>query len=190
MKNVLNMLLSVMLIAPACSQKESSASDNNVSTISRPAPPRPENAVPAPDFTLLNSVTGDLVRSNELLGDVVLLTFWGTWCYPCKKEIPDLNKLYEDHKKNGLEIVGVTLNSGSANDISSFANEWEMEYLVLSDITHGETDQVQALFSRAIGQPIYAIPTTFLIDRQGYIVKGYLGPRTYQEFIKDIQPYL
>jgi thiol-disulfide isomerase/thioredoxin len=124
------------------------------------------------------------------LGKVVLLNFWGTWCGPCKVEIPDFNKLYKEYKKDGLEIVGVTLGSGTANDIASFANKWEMEYLVLADISQGETDQVQGLFSRAIGQPIYAIPTTFLIDREGYIVKGYLGPRTHDVFLKDLKPYL
>lgn len=188
MKRLVTVVISLMLIAPACSQKDSASADKTSPVKS--APQRPDNAVPAPDFTLLNSLTGELVKSKDILGKVVLLNFWGTWCGPCKTEIPDFNKLYKNHKKDGLEIVGITLGSGSANTIASFANEWKMEYLVLADITQGETDQVQSLFSRAIGQPIYAIPTTFLIDREGYIVKGYLGPRTHDEFLKDLKPYL
>ncbi len=188
MKRVLTFVIPLMLIAPACSQKDQDSTANANQKVSSPA--RPDSAVPAPEFTLLNSVTGELVKSNDLLGKVVLLNFWGTWCGPCKKEIPDFNKLYEAHKKDGLEIVGITLSSGTANAIASFANQWEMEYLVLADINGGETDEVTGMFGKAVNQPIYAIPTTFLIDREGYIVKGYIGPRTHQEFLKDINPYL
>lgn len=188
MKHILTIIISLVLIAPACSQKDQDSSSNASQKVS--SPKRPETAVPAPDFTLLNSVTGELVKSKDLLGKVVLFNFWGTWCGPCKKEIPDFNKLYKAHKKDGLEIVGVTLSSGSANDIAAFANQWEMDYLVLADISGGETDEVTGKFGKATGQAIYAIPTTFLIDREGYIVKEYIGPRTHQEFLKDIKPYL
>jgi len=188
MKYLLVGLMFLLLITPACSQKEEKPQVNTSKIDSYP--PRPEGSVLAPDFTLLNSVTRDLVKMQDLLGKVVLLNFWGTWCGPCKIEIPDFNKLYKDHRKDGLEIVGVTLTSGSANDIATFANDWNMEYLVLSDITGNETQQVSGMVGKAVGQQIYAVPTTFSIDREGYIVKGYIGPRTHQEFLKDIIPYL
>ena len=72
---------------------------------------RPKNAVKAPDFTLAD-LSGDPVTLKDLEGSVVLLTFWGTWCGPCRREIPDFIKLYDKYNTDGLEIVGITLTSG------------------------------------------------------------------------------
>lgn len=181
-----------LLFSYACSQKGETESGTTQyqSAKSWESPPRPDNAVKAPDFNLLDSMTGETMSLNSLKGSVVLLNFWGTWCAPCRMEIPDFIQLYKDHEKDGLEIVGITLTSGTANDIAQFATEWNMNYKVLADIKGGETDDATARFGRAIGQPIYAIPTTFLIDRDGYIVKGYIGPRNKDVFLKDLQPYL
>ena len=66
----------------------------------------------APDFTL-KTVDGRLFKLSENKGKVILLNFWGTWCGPCRREIPDFNKLHKKYRKNGLEIVGITLKRGS-----------------------------------------------------------------------------
>ena len=81
----------------------------------------------APDFTLAN-LDGDWVTLNELKGKVVLLNFWGTWCGPCRQEIPAFINLTEKYKKDGLEIVGITLTSGSPSNIRSFADKWGINY--------------------------------------------------------------
>ena len=187
-------LMMTVLIAFGCSQKE------KMEVATRPTEivqkmvksnqsKRPGYAILAPDFTL-RTVQGDLFKLSENRGKVILLNFWGTWCGPCRREIPDFNKLYSKHKKDGLEIVGVSITSGSAENIMDFMNEWGMKYTVLTDIEDNETQMVTAIFGRAIGQPITGIPTTLIIDREGYIVKGYIGPRSEDTFYEDLKPYL
>ena len=150
---------------------------------------RPDYAIKAPDFTL-RTVQGELFKLSENRGKVIMLNFWGTWCGPCRREIPDFNKLHAKYQKDGLEIVGVTLTSGSSKNILEFMKDWNMEYTVLTDIDNYETQKVTSDYGRAIGRPITGIPTTLIIDQEGYIVKGYIGPRSEEVFYKDLQPLL
>ena len=147
------------------------------------------NALIAPDFTLAD-LDGDWVTLNKLKGKVVLLNFWGTWCGHCRLEIPAFINLTEKYKKDGLEIVGITLTSGSPSNIRSFADKWGINYTLLTDIEGNETQTVTALYSQATGQRITGIPTTFIIDREGVIRKRYVGPRSEKIFYKDLEPYL
>jgi len=151
---------------------------------------RPPNAVKAPDFTLV-SLEGDMFTLSDLRGKVILLNFWATWCYPCKIEIPDLNKLQEKYQDKGFDVVGITLTSGSPGQISKFAEEWGMNYKVLTDIEGKyETEKVTNNYGQATGVPISGVPTSFIIDRDGYIVKTYIGPRSEQMFYNDLKHYL
>jgi|TARA_B110000914_G_scaffold16519_1_gene12722 peroxiredoxin len=150
---------------------------------------RPDYAIKAPDFTL-RTVQGELFKLSENRGKVIMLNFWGTWCGPCRREIPDFNKLHAKYQKDGLEIVGITLTSGSSKNILQFMNAWDMEYTVLTDIDNNETQKVTSIYGRAIGKPITGIPTTLIIDQEGYIVKGYIGPRSEEVFYKDLKPLL
>ena len=182
------------LLAIGCGQKdkmkiESKPKDIKNSTLSQGQPERPEYAIQAPDFTL-RTVQGDLFNLSDYKGKVVLLNFWGTWCGPCRREIPDFNKLHDKYQKDGLEIVGITITSGSPERIYNFMKEWDIEYTVLTDIEDFETQRVTAYYGRAIGQPITGLPTTLIIDRGGYIVKGYIGPRNEEIFYQDLKPYL
>ena len=150
---------------------------------------RPPNAVKAPDFTLV-SLEGDMFTLSDLRGNVILLNFWATWCYPCKIEIPDLNKLQEKYQDKGFEVVGITLTSGSPEQISKFAENWGMNYKILTDIEGNETEIVTNTYGQATGAPISGVPTSFIIDRDGYIVKTYIGPRSEQMFYNDLKHYL
>ena len=182
------------LLAIGCGQKdkmkiESKPKDIKNSTIPQGQQERPEYAIQAPDFTL-RTVQGDLFNLSDYKGKVVLLNFWGTWCGPCRREIPDFNKLHDKYQKDGLEIVGITITSGSPENIYNFMKEWDIEFTVLTDIEDYETQRVTAYYGRAIGQPITGLPTTLIIDRGGYIVKGYIGPRNEEIFYQDLKPYL
>ncbi len=182
------------LLAVGCGQKdrmkiESKPKDIKNSTISQNQPERPDYAIQAPDFTL-RTVQGDLFNLSDYKGKFGLLNFWGTWCGPCRREIPDFNKLHDKYQKDGLEIVGITITSGSPERIYNFMKEWDIEYTVLTDIEDYETQRVTAYYGRAIGQPITGLPTTLIIDRGGLIVKGYIGPRNEEIFYQDLKPYL
>ncbi|NQT96548.1 MAG: TlpA family protein disulfide reductase [Candidatus Marinimicrobia bacterium] len=176
---IAGMILFAVIVG--CAQKDTSQPHK--------ASPRPANAVKAPDFTLM-SLDGMVFSLSDLKGKVVLLNFWGTWCPPCRREIPDFVKLYDKYQDDGLEIVGITLASGTAADIEKFVKQWNMNYNILTDINSNETQEVTALYSRATGYPINGIPTTFLIDRDGYIRKSYVGPRTEKVFYADFEPFL
>ena len=156
-------------------------------------PERPHYAIKAPDFQL-RTVQGKLFKLSDYHGKVVLLNFWGTWCGPCLQEIPDFNNLYSKYNKNGLEIVGVTVPRSGVPDSDShlqkFMKRWNMDYTIVKDINGYETQMVMIEYGRTIGRPITGVPTTLIIDRDGYIVRGYVGPRKESEFYKDLKPYL
>lgn len=157
-----------------------------------PSSPRDDDGnvlIAAPEFTLAN-LDGDQISLNDLRGKVVLLNFWGTWCGPCKREIPDFVNLINKHGANGLEIVGITLSSGSSKDIKKFANKRKINYTLLTDINGNETQSVKALYGQETGEDIKGIPTTFLIDRDGNIRKRYIGPRSEEVFYADLEPYI
>ena len=183
-----------ILIAIGCGQKEKMKEATRPSEIvnkmmSTDKSKRPDYAIKAPDFTL-RTVQGELFKLSENRGKVIMLNFWGTWCGPCRREIPDFNKLHAKYQKDGLKIVGITITSGSAKNILDFMNDWDMEYTVLTDIDNNETQKVTSDYGRAIGRPITGIPTTLIIDQEGYIVKGYIGPRSEEVFYKDLHPLL
>ena len=153
-------------------------------------PNRQPGSTLAPDFTLATT-TGELVSMSDLRGKVILLNFWGTWCGPCRMELPDFVKLYDKYNKDGLEIVGITIRRGeSIKDVAKFQDQWGLNYLLLNDINGNEVSEVTMAYSQAIGQMINGIPTTLVIDREGFIVNGFVGPRREQVFYNAIKPYL
>ena len=143
----------------------------------------------APDFSLAD-LEGNTVTLNQMKGKVVLLNFWGTWCGPCRKEIPDFINLMKKYNKDGLEIVGVTLTSGPPENIRAFADKWGINYKLLTDIKGNETQTITALYGQATGKRITGIPTTFIIDREGVIQKRYVGPRSEAIFYNDLKKFL
>ena len=186
-------LIIITVMSFGCSQGEKMTDGkrkNEKIMISRKQqPPRPPDAVKAPDF-LLSTTDGISISMDNLLGKVILLTFWGTWCAPCRMEIPDLINLHEKYNGDGLEVVGVTISSGSMENISDFVERWKINYLVLTDIGNDETLMLTDEYSRVTGRPITGVPSTFIIDRDGYIVKSYIGPRSERVFYNDLKPYL
>ena len=95
------------------------------------------------------------------------------------------------YKRQGLELVGITIRRGeSIEDVARFQEQWGLNYLLLNDINGNEVSEVTMDYSRAIGQMISGIPTTLIINREGFIVSGFIGPRREQVFYDAIKPYL
>ncbi|MCF7740682.1 MAG: TlpA family protein disulfide reductase [Candidatus Marinimicrobia bacterium] len=137
----------------------------------------------APEFEL-ETLSGEKVTLDQFEGKVVLLNFWATWCPPCKKEIPDLDKMHSEHKSRGLEVVGITLNSGTPEKIQQFVNNNDMNYHVLT----GEQKYTMNLAKKY--DNITGIPTSFVIDRDGVVRHKWVGPRSKEQFMKIINKYL
>ena len=143
----------------------------------------------APDF-MLADLDGNVMTFSAYEGQVVLLTFWGTWCGPCRQEIPDFIKLHDEFNNEGLEIVGIAIQSGGSESIKKFSDYYKINYPVLTDIEGNESYKAFSDFGTISGVGTRAVPTTFLIDREGYIVKTYRGARPGHVFSKDLKPYL
>lgn len=133
----------------------------------------------APDFTLPD-LNGKAFSLSELEGKVVILDFWATWCPPCVMEIPHFIDLYKEYKGQGLEVVGVSLDRGGVKVVKSFVEKNEMTYPVVIGNQKVAEDY----------GGIRGIPTTFVIDRQGYIVKKFVGYRSKEVFESIIQQLL
>lgn len=104
------------------------------------------------------------VKLAEYKGKVVIVNFWATWCPPCREEIPDLIALQERYKDT-LQIVGVSQDSGSIEDVRQFAKQHGMNYPTVMS-----SPEIERLFPG-----IYALPTSFVIDRDGRIAQKHIG---------------
>ena len=155
----------------------------------KPVPPQISDKIKAPDF-LLSDLEGNIFDFSAFSGQVVMLTFWGTWCGPCRREIPDFIKLYDEYNDDGLEIIGVAVQSGTAENIKRFSDYYKINYTILTDIDSYESAKAFYDYGRVTGVGTRAVPTTFLIDRDGYIEKTYKGARPGKVFYNDLQPYL
>ena len=151
--------------------------------------PKTLDKIKAPDF-LLSDLEGNIFDLSAFSGQVIMLTFWGTWCGPCRREIPDFIKLYDEYNDDGLEIVGVAVQSGTPENIKRFSDYYKINYTILTDIDGYESYRAFNDYGRVTGVGTRAVPTTFLIDRDGYIVKTYRGARPGAVFYQDLQPYL
>jgi peroxiredoxin len=111
------------------------------------------------DFTL-KDINGANVHLADYKGKVVLLNFWATWCNPCKVEIPEFVEAYERYRDKGFVILGVlSEDDPTPAELRTFMTEFKMNYPVFRENQE---------FAAANGD-LYALPTSFLIDRQGSI---------------------
>ncbi len=117
----------------------------------------------APEFTL-KDVKGRDVSLSDFRGKVVFLNFWATWCPPCKEEIPSLKKLQVTYRKKGLVVIGIA-SDRSLKQIKNFLKKHALNYTVLIDSDIKITHKYK----------VFALPTSFLIDRRGRIVKKFIG---------------
>jgi cytochrome c-type biogenesis protein len=138
-----------------------------IATCGEPSQPSPgEIGTLAPAFGAV-ALNGDSVNLASLKGDVVLLNVWATWCIPCRREIPELQVLHQQHRERGLHVVGVSVDdSGADADVAEFAKSFSMTYTILRD--PGES------VSNAFRIP--GVPASFLIDREGVVRWRHIGP--------------
>lgn len=127
-----------------------------------------EVGTPAPNYAAI-SLGGDSVALADLRGEPVLLNIWATWCPPCRKEMPDLQALYESYGPRGLQVVGVSIDGPNAEpQIREFLDEYGITFRIL----HDPSDRISSTFA------IQGVPVTMVIDPQGTVTWRHLGPVT------------
>jgi peroxiredoxin len=128
------------------------------------------------NFTL-KDMSGKDVSLAAYKGKVILLDFWATWCGPCKYEIPGFVELYSKYRDRGLVVLGISVDD-TIDKLKPFAAQYKMNYPVLVGL---DRDDVQDAYG-----PIWGIPTTFIIGRNGQICRKHTGMATKQQFEKEI----
>jgi peroxiredoxin len=119
----------------------------------------------APDVTFID-LKGEKISTQALRGKVVMVNFWATSCVTCVKEMPQMVETYEKFKGQGLEFVAVAMQYDRADYVLNFAETRKLPFKVALD-SGGD-------IAKSFGD-VTLTPTTFVIDKQGKIIKRYVG---------------
>jgi peroxiredoxin len=133
----------------------------------------------APDFVLVD-MQGNKHRLSDYRGQGVFLNFWGTWCPPCKKEMPYINNQYHQFKDEGVKVLSVDIQE-SELVVNQFAERLKLDFPIMID----QDKEVMTAYG------VDLLPATFLIDKNGKVVKYHTGELTenrIREFMEKIKP--
>jgi len=119
-----------------------------------------------PDFSLPDP-EGNERHISEWQDDILVINFWGTWCAPCREEVPLLIDLQEEYRDQGVTVIGIALDE--AEPVIRFAEEYGINYPLMV----GERETLEVL--EAFGSGTMGLPHTFVINRQGEVVNFHLG---------------
>jgi peroxiredoxin len=125
----------------------------------------------APRVTFTD-LRGEKIQLNQWLGKVVMLNFWATTCTTCVAEMPEMIATYKKYHDKGLEFVAIAMSYDQPNLVVNFAETRQLPFHVSLDL-QGES-------AMAFGK-VQLTPTTFVIDKQGRIIKRYVGQPSFNE---------
>ena len=127
----------------------------------------------------------ELLKISDLKGKVVILDFWATWCAPCRRGIPDLIELKEKYKDKDFEIVGISLDAitrggMTADDVIPFIETYKINYPVVK----GTENSIYEFGN------INSIPTKFILDKNGNVIKKYQSLVPKETYIEEVNSIL
>lgn len=137
-----------------------------------PARPAPETAMTTLPDTVrdaeMRALSGAPIKLGDYSGKVLVVNLWATWCGPCRSEIPELVKLYQEFHPKGLEVVGLSTENpdASAQGVQKFVSDFSMNYRV-----GWATPEV----ATTLMQQRNAIPQSFVISRDGRVLTRFVG---------------
>jgi thiol-disulfide isomerase/thioredoxin len=117
----------------------------------------------APDFTV-KTLDGEEITLSKLRGKVVLVDFWATWCGPCRESIPHLIHLRNTYQAKGFEVIGLSLDKEDVETVRKFVKSLDVPYPIAMG-----SEEISKSFR------VSALPTAFLVDREGKIQQKLLG---------------
>jgi peroxiredoxin len=131
------------------------------------APPAPD-LPPAVSVVPLKDVKGGSFKLADFFGKVMVVNLWATWCGPCRREIPELVKLHKEFHSRGVEMIGLTTENpeASAEKVHKFIQDFQIDYRI---------GWAPAEVGAPLMQGHEAIPQTFVISRDGWILKHFIG---------------
>jgi peroxiredoxin len=130
---------------------------------------------PAPNFSLQDA-TGKTLKLSDLKGKVVLLNFWATWCGPCKLEIPWFEDFQTTYKDKPFTVVGVSMDDDGWKAVKPYISSAKMNYPVVVG-----NDKMADSFGG-----VDAMPTTFIIDKNGNIAASHTGLVSKEDYRQEI----
>jgi len=131
--------------------------------------PRVEKSFAAPDFTL-ESDDGKHYRLADYHGKVVMINFWATWCPPCRREMPSMERMWKKIKGKGIQVFAINVGE-DADTIFEFRGSYPVTFPILMDKD-----------GRIVKQyPVTGLPTTYIIDPQGQVVYRAVGSREWDQ---------
>jgi len=132
------------------------------------------------DFTLKDA-DGKPVKLAAFQGKVLLINFWATWCVPCRAEIPALVALQTQYGKQGLQVVGVSIDD-TVEKMKPFVGKYKMNYPALTALNN---DAILDVYG-----PMVVVPWTVIVKRDGNACVKHIGPVTKEAFAREIKGLL
>ena len=123
----------------------------------------PRNEKIAPNF-ILETVTGEKISLKDFKGKAVLLNFWATWCEPCKKELPSMQRIYEELRSEGVEVVAISIDRNKKERVKKYVQNYNLTFPVLLDPNQNVRKDYFIL----------GLPTSYLIGGDGKL-KGFIS---------------
>lgn len=160
--------IAALIGTSSCNSNENVSAPKEPAPASRVASNSPSMLPPAVRDAEMKAVTGNPIKLSDYSGKVVLLNLWATWCGPCRMEIPELVRVYKDYREKGVEVIGLSTENptASAEGVRWFIQEFEMNYRV------GWSPPEVSI---ALMQGRDAIPQSFVISRDGRVLKRFIG---------------
>jgi len=138
------------------------------------------NYASAPNFKLTD-LNGKSISLSDYKGKVLFLNFWATWCPPCRAEIPDFVEAYAEQKANGLEILGISVDTKGKEAVVAFVDKYKINYPVVLE-SRQTTEKIINDY-----QPGEYIPATIIIDKSGRIRHKEVGAIDKETLLKHFQ---
>lgn len=172
--------VTILFLSASCNSSRPAPSSATIPATTPSAPAETDSTIPErlPSFSVTD-LSGQEISPATFKGKVALIDFWATWCPPCRKEIPHFNKLYAEYRERGLIVIGLALDDKAA-EVRKFMRQMPIAYPVAL-----ASSELQQQFG---GIEVY--PTAFLFDREGRVIKKYLGYIYPDEFDQDVKALL